>query len=80
MSIHPNHLQQLADIESAKVDRAHLEALALNVRHDIEAALAKAPGFELDVDTWGDGGIVLRHFPNTKFDTFKYDYEIPLEG
>lgn len=71
MTHHENFIQQLAEIEQRKidddqaaVDRMHLEAQALNLRHNINALL-DAAGFELDIDHWGTGRIVLQHTSST---------------
>jgi len=80
---HPNYTQQkrdLADLRAQRVrDEAHKEALeeqADRLRAGI-AELMAGTGFELDIDTWNTGGIVLRHWtPGAP----GYDFETPLEG
>lgn len=80
MEHHPNFIDQLAEIEQRKIDKAqaradrlHLEALTENVRRNIHALLSDS-GFELAIDHWGDGGIILEHVTSDG----RYDYEIPL--
>ncbi len=76
---HPNYLKQKQEIRQREIDRAHLEAQAENIQRDLLALWARNPGWELDVDRWGSGGIVLRHFSNTEHNTFKFDYETTLD-
>lgn len=78
MEEHPNYTRQKSEARARMLERAHLEADAERIRRGIADLLA-GTGFELDIDRWGTGGIVLRHFPNTEVNTFRYDLEIDLE-
>lgn len=61
------------NVRRAKIEAAHLEALAEHVRREV-MALVDRYGFDIEVDYWGTEKTVLRH----RTANGGYDYEIPL--
>jgi len=69
---HPDSIHHPDNVRRAKIEAAHLEALAEHVRREV-LALVDSYGFEIDIDYWDTERTVLRHLTPTG-----YDYEIPL--
>lgn len=69
---HPDSIHHPDNARRAKIEAAHLEALAEHVRREV-MALVDSYGFDIEVDHWGTEQAMLRHRTARG-----YDYEIPL--
>jgi len=81
---HPNYTRQKEEILAAELAAQTVADLGERLKAQI-FELLEGTGYQLDVDRWGSGDIVLRHYPQTNPNRtsprpgYVYDHEISLD-